>query len=310
MARPVARYAAPGDLRRVRYFVAVAEELHFGRAAQRLHISAPPLSQRISELEAELGVRLFDRTSRRVALTPAGERLLVEARAVLAAADRFERTAQDQRATDHRALAVGYCHGSELGTFRLIRAFRARYPETAVRPDALTSLRSLDAIRTGRLDLAIVRPPVPDRTALATRPLARVEMDHVAIPVGHPLAAKEVVEARDLEGQPVLLVERADAPTGHEETVAYCTGLGVQPAWVLHPATQAERMLDMVALGTGIGWLNRWQADHVDRDDVAVRPLDPVVRIDDFHLVWRVGDPSAAVAAFVAVAGELADLAA
>ena len=110
----------------MRYFVAVAEELHFGRAAQRLHISAPPLSQRISELEAELGVRLFDRTSRRVALTPIGERLLVEARALLAAADRFERTAREQHDPDHPTIAVGYCHGSELGTFRLIRAYRER----------------------------------------------------------------------------------------------------------------------------------------------------------------------------------------
>ena len=121
----------------MRYFVAVAEELHFGRAAQRLHISAPPLSQRISELEAELGVRLFDRTSRRVALTPVGERLLVEARALLAAADRFERTAREQHDPDHPTIAVGYCHGSELGTFQLIRAFRSRQPGTPVRPDAL-----------------------------------------------------------------------------------------------------------------------------------------------------------------------------
>ena len=100
-------------------------------------------------------------------------------------------------------------------------------------------------------------------------------MDHVAVPVAHPLTAREVVEAHDLEGEPVLLVDHTDAPTAHEETIAYSAALGVQPAWVLHPATQAERMLDMVALGTGIGWLNRWQAEQVRRDDVAVRGSSP-----------------------------------
>src|SRR4249920_540592 len=101
------------DLRRVRYFVAVAEELHFARAAARLHISAPPLSQRINELEDELGVRLFERTSRRVTLTPAGERLLVEARTLIEAADHFEQVARQSAQTGPLTLAVGYCHGSE-----------------------------------------------------------------------------------------------------------------------------------------------------------------------------------------------------
>ena len=112
------------------------------------------------------------------------------------------------------------------------------------------------------------------------------------------------MQASDLDGEPVLLVERTDAPTAHEETLAYCAAVGVRPDWVLHPATQAERMLDMVAVGAGIGWLNHWQAGRVQRDGVAVRPLRPVVRVDDFHLVWRSTDASAATRAFVALAAE------
>jgi DNA-binding transcriptional LysR family regulator len=292
------------DLRRVRYFVAVAEELHFGRAAARLNISAPPLSQRIHELEADLGVKLFDRTSRRVTLTPAGERLLVEARALLEAAERFERVARESASADRPVLAIGYCHGSDLGTFALIRSFQARHPDALVRPDALTSLRSIEAIRSGRLDLAVVHPPLPDPRRFASQPLARVPMDHVAVPAAHRLAAHEVVQASDLDGEAVLLVERTDAPTAHEETLAYCAAVGVRPDWVLHPATQAERMLDMVAVGAGIGWLNHWQAGRVQRDGVAVRPLRPVVRVDDFHLVWRSADASPATQAFAALAAE------
>src|SRR5262245_3548818 len=98
------------DLRRLRYFVAVAEECHFGRAAARLHLSTPPWSQRIRELEDELGLALFERTSRRVVLTPAGERLLVEAREVLRSMDRFDTVARDlASATSAATLSVGYC---------------------------------------------------------------------------------------------------------------------------------------------------------------------------------------------------------
>ena len=173
-----------------------------------------------------------------------------------------------------------------------------------MRPDALTSIRSVEAIRAGRVDIAVVRPPLPDQRRFTSQPLSRVPMDHVALPAAHRLAAQDVVQASDLDGEPVLLVERADAPTAHEETLAYCASVGIRPAWVLHPATQAERMLDMVAVGAGIGWLNHWQAGGAQREGVAVRPLRPVERIDDFHLVWRSTDPSHATLAFVALAAE------
>ena len=110
--------------------------------------------------------------------------------------------------------------------------------------------------------------------------------------------------ATDLEGQPVLLVERDDAPTYHDATLGYCAALDVRPAWVLHPATQVERMLDMVAVGSGIGWLNGWQAAHVSRDGVVILPLRPVERFDEFYLVWRIDEQSKWVKQFVEIAME------
>jgi DNA-binding transcriptional LysR family regulator len=289
------------DLRRLRYFVAVAEERHFGRAAARLHLSAPPLSQRIRELEGDLGVTLFERTSRRVTLTPAGERLLVEARDVLRAAERFEAAATEMAAAP-AALTAGYCHGSEGGMMRTIRAFRAEHPDTAVLPEGLTSLHILDGLRDGRLSVGIVRGPVPDPDRVASVPLARVPVDHVAIPPGHRLAASDIVAAAQLDGEAVLVVERSDAPTAHDEIEAYCASMGARPRWVAHAPTQVERVLDLVAVGTGIGWLNSWQAERAaERTDLVVRPLHPVALFDEFRVAWRVGDASAATAAFVRV---------
>jgi len=289
-------------VRGLRYFVAVAEELHFGRAAARLRISAPPLSQRIRELERGLGVTLFERTSRRVALTPAGERLLVEARAVLRAMDRFE-VAAAEVASAPAAWTVGYCHGSEDGMMRTIRAFRAEHPDAVLRPDGLTSLLILDGLRAGRIAVGIVRGPVAEPGPVASMPLARVPVDHVAVPPDHPLAGRKVVRARDLDGEPVLVVERADAPTAHGEIESYCASMGARPRWITHAAVQVERVLDLVALGTGIGWLNSWQATRArSRTDVVVRQLRPVALYDEFRVAWRTGDTSDQTAAFVAAA--------
>jgi DNA-binding transcriptional LysR family regulator len=293
------------DVRRLRYFVAVAEELHFGRAAARLHISAPPLSQRIRELERDLGLQLFERTSRMVALTPAGEQLLVEARDVLRAMDRFDTAAAELAAAPTTTWTVGYCHGSEDGMMRTVRAFRAEHPDAVVRPDGLTSLLILDGLRAGRMSVGIVRGPVAEPGRLASVPLARVPVDHVVVPPDHRLARQDMVFARDLDGEPVLVVERADAPTAHDEIESYCTSQGAQPRWVPHGAIQVERVLDMVALGTGIGWLNTWQAGRGSmRTDVVVRRLRPVRLYDEFRVAWRTGDSSAMTAAFVRVALE------
>jgi len=288
------------DLRRLRYFVAVAEERHFGRAAARLHMSTPPLSQRIRELEAVLGLTLFDRTSRSVDLTEAGERLLNEARAVLRSAERFEQTAQ-QLTSVGSDLSFGFCHGSEGGAMQALRRFRDERPDVLVHPASMTSLQMAESLATGRLAVGIVRGPL-DADRVATVPLARVPVDHVAVPLTHRLAGVESVAARDLAGEPVLVVDRADAPHAHDKIARYLADLGVQPQWVTHGATQIERVFDMVAIGSGIGWLNTWQAEReAGRTDVAIRPLEPVGMWDEFRVAWRQGDTRLATAACVRV---------
>jgi DNA-binding transcriptional LysR family regulator len=289
------------DLRRLRYFVAVAEERHFGRAAARLHMSAPPLSQRIRELEAELGLTLFERSSRSVTLTGAGERLLADARAVLLAVDRFEQSAEQltSAATD---LAFGYCHGSEGGAMRALRRFREERPDVLVHPAGMTSLNIVESLASARLAVGILRGPIDDVDRVASVPLARVPVDHVAVPVGHRLATADVVAAADLEGEPLLIVDRAEAPQAHDVITGFMSRLGVRPLWVTHGPSQIERVFDMVSIGSGIGWLNTWQAEReAGRTDVAVRPLRPIGMWDEFRVAWRAGDSRAATAACVRV---------
>jgi DNA-binding transcriptional LysR family regulator len=290
------------DLRRLRYFVVVAEECHFGRAADRLDMSTPPLSQRIQELEAALGVKLFERTSRRVSLTAAGERLLTEARLVLDAADHLESTAAALagHAAPTPTVSLGYCHGSEGGAMRALQAFRVAHADVAVRPSSLTTIRIIEAMRSGRIDVGIIRGEAP--AGLASAPLAAVPVDHVALPPTHRLATQEVVHRADLAGAEILVVDRAEGPAYHDATVAYLVGLDPPARQVEHGAAQVERMLDMVAVGSGIGWLNAWQAEReFGRGDVCIRPLDPVAWYDDYQVAWRPDSALAAALADVAI---------
>ena len=289
------------DLRRLRYFVAVAEECHFGRAAARLHMSTPPLSQRIRELESELGLQLFERTSRRVELTPVGERLLGEARLVLGAAEGFDRLASEL-ASVPSDIGLGFCHGSEGGAMTALRRMIDQQPEVAVRPAAMTSLNIFEALRNGRISVGIVRGPVTDPDVIASVDLT----DHAhegTLAIGSDRVARyDRVDVSDLDGEPVLIVEREDAPRAHDEIAHYFAGLGIRPRWVTHGATQIERVYDMVSVGAGIGWLNTWQAERESgRTDVAIRPLFPVGMHDVFRIAWRAGDTSPATAMCVRV---------
>ena len=183
-----------------------------------------------------------------------------------------------------------------------LRRYREELPSVTVRPSAMTSLSIMEAIRAGRLAAGIVRGPSNDPSIISSVPLTRVPVDHVVMPTTHPLAHSPVVRADDLDGQPVLVVERVDAPLAHDQITAYFAGLGVRPQFVHHGATQVERVLDMVAIGSGIGWLNAWQAERArQRTDVRVVALEPVGMWDEFSVAWRTGDTRPTTGACVRV---------
>jgi DNA-binding transcriptional LysR family regulator len=284
------------SLRQLRYFVAVAEELHFGRAAKRLHLSTPPLSQRIKELERDLGVELFRRTSRSVELTTAGSRLADEARRVLAAAQQFVDVAHTESASASTRLRLAYSHGSEIPAMAAVRAMHDTQPHLTVSADGLTSAAIYDAVRRGTIDVGITRVPVPSPDQFAVTPLARIPLDRVAVPKGHVLARKRVIDPSDLDGQAALIVDASDSPVVHRLISGFFNARNVHPRWVNHAANQIERGLDQTAAGSGVSWLNPWQAERAaKRRDVTIRPMSEPILWDEFVVVSARGDERLAV---------------
>ncbi len=277
------------ELRALQYFVTVAEELHFGRAAQRLRIVQPAVSQQITRLERELGVRLLDRTSRRVRLTPAGERVLAAARETLTAAARVRVVAGEPAA----ALRIGV---ASCVTERLDRALtRLRDSERPAEPELvdLPVTARLDAVRDGRLDLALVRGAVP-ATAL-TMVRAWSEPLHVVLSAGHPAAGKPAVSLRDLDPYGLRLPAREGDPPLHDAILAVLPVAPLRP-----PAGDMLNVLFEVGRDPE-GWtlLPAEQLAGSRSERVLQVPLDPPATVDG-HVVTSLATPEPCVASYVA----------
>jgi len=210
------------ELRQLSYFVTVAEELHFGRAAERLHIVQSAVSQQIQRLERELGAELFDRSPRRVRLTAAGERLLPEARAVLAAAERARAAVAPPP-----GLRLGTSTGLGEHLDRVLAAFTRRAPDVPVELVSLPVSERLAQVAGGQLDAAFVRAvePVPGVRVLPlwSDPLV------AALPAAHPLAARPEIAVGDLAGLPLALTERRHNPALVDLVVGACHEAGFEP---------------------------------------------------------------------------------
>jgi DNA-binding transcriptional LysR family regulator len=271
------------DLRKVRYFVAVAERLHFSRAAEDLLIAQPALSRQIRALERELHAELFVRDSHRVALTAAGRRLLADAGPLLAAADAARRRAG--RAADEGAgtLVVGFRSG--IRVTGAVRDFGAAHPAVTVQVRRLDFDDQAAAVLEGRVDVAYVRLPVLEG-GLDLTPLYG-EPRMAALPAGHPLAA----EAE-------LTVARCAA---HTEILHLCGNPAAGGGPGLPAVRTVEEKLEYVAAGRGLTFLPRSTALLHHRPDVVYRPVADAPR-DEVALARPAGPPPALVAAFTAAA--------
>ncbi|MFI7328979.1 LysR family transcriptional regulator [Streptomyces rubiginosohelvolus] len=290
------------ELRHLNAFLAVAEELHFGRAAKRLQMAQPPLSQQIRQLEKELGVQLFHRNTRSVRLTSAGETFLEPVRTVLDDLDTAVRAARSAGIGEYGRVTIGFAGASSHETLpRLTRAVRAAHPGLELVMTGQTYANTaLSRVADGSLDLGFVRLPVA-RPGVAHRVIDEEELV-CALPSDHPLARRETVPLDVLAGEPFVSFPANSGSTVRDAMTAACENAGFTPR-IVQEAPDSYTILALVAAGVGVT-LTVTSVQHIQQNGLVYRPLaGPAVRLRA-ALAWRADNPSAALRAVLAVAEE------
>jgi DNA-binding transcriptional LysR family regulator len=290
------------ELRHLRYFLAVAEELHFGRAAARLHIAQPPLSQQIRQLEAELGYPLFLRTQRRVRITEAGAAFRDEARALLERLELAKAAAGRVARGEAGALAVGFVASATYALLpRLYRRFRERHPGVTLGLEEMSTAEQVEALRAGRIQVGLARPPVGDDTlhveTLAEEPLV------AALPARHPLAARARLPLRALAHEPFVLFPRHPRPGWIDVVQEACRAAGFRPA-VAQEVLELSTAVTLVAAGIGVSLVPA-SAQGLRLDGVAYRPLQAPAPRTTLVALRRPDELRPVVERFLAVTREL-----
>ncbi|MBF8377666.1 LysR family transcriptional regulator [Alicyclobacillus mali] len=287
------------ELRQLEYFVAVAEELHFGRAAKRLGLTQPPLSQQIQKLEDEIGVTLFDRTNRRVQLTHAGRALLAEARKVLADAQTAVKAARDAAAGRVGRLSVAFVGSATYGWLpEVIRAYQERHPDVELVLREMPTPAQMEALTAGEVDVGVVRLPAqhPD---LHIRLVERDDCVAV-VPSEHSLAARSSLFLVELAEEPFVLVSRAIWPGLYDGFITLARALGFEPRVRLE-VTEVQTAVGLVAAGLGVSIVPS-ATERVHRRDVRYLHIDGQSPTVELGVAWRRRDTSPLVAAFLAIA--------
>lgn len=260
------------DLVKLHCFVVLSEELHFGRAATRLHISQPPLSQKIRSLELELGLTLFKRTSRHVELTASGHIFLREARRLLRDAEHLAKLAASLENGQVGSISIGYTAVMAYELMpTLVSAFTEVMPQVRLELHELVAADQVHALREHRLDIGLLRPPLP--AEFQTHSLGDEEM-LVCLPVKHPLAAQEVVAIEALAGEPTIMFSRESAFYFHNLVMNMCTKAGFVPT-VRQETRHIHAVVALVSVGMGLAVLPK-SAINIHMAGAVFRPLVPV----------------------------------
>jgi DNA-binding transcriptional LysR family regulator len=280
------------ELRQLRHFVAVAERLHFGRAAAALHISQPPLSRSIRELERRVGVLLLARSRRRVELTPEGARFLEEAKRILAQLEGAVREVQAMAAGTGGRLRLGFVSLADFGVLPgLLKAYKAARPRVALALREMLSPEQAAALTGGELDVGLLLPPVdvPDLEHL----VVQRERFLAALPARHRLArGRGRLAVRDLAAESFVMVPRAIAPGLYDIVAGLAARAGFAPR-VAQEAIQMQTVVSLVSSGLGVALVPACLANLGRRGVVYREIADPHPRLD-LWLAWRRGALGAA----------------
>ncbi len=291
------------ELRHLRYFIAVAEELHFGRAADRLHIAQPPLSIQIRKLEQEIGVQLLYRTKRVVSLSEAGRAFLQKAYAAVAAAEEGVRIARQADRGESGRLSIGFGSSFLYSMLpQVIRAFRARSPAVVLNCLSLRTDEQVQMLLNGQIDVGLLRPPIDERQ-LSTMLVYREPLI-VALPDVHPLADRKSISLKALASDRFIMFRRHMGPNFYDRTVALCQKAGITPN-VVQEADQTQTIIGLVAAGIGVGVVPG-SMQNVRRPGVVYTSIMDPDAVVDVMAAWRRDSQSQCLRVFLDVIRQVA----
>lgn len=287
------------ELRHLRYFRTVATELHFGRAAEKLHIAQPPLSHQIRQLEAELGFELFTRTKRSVALTPAGQVFLTQVNQIF---QQLEQAIEISRKTSRGELgqiSIGFVGSATYNILPVIlQRFRDRYPQVHIDLHELTTDRQLIWLREGKIDVGLMRPPVSATNV--TSEIVFEESLVIALPATHALAAADAIDLRLLAREPFILFPRQLAPGLYDPIITICQAAGFSPL-VIQECIQMQTIVSLVSANLGVSIVPE-SIQQVQRVGVIYKPIQDftppglqLLPLATISIIWRTNDDSPTV---------------
>lgn len=288
--------------RELKYFIAVAEELHFGRAALRLHISQPPLTQHIKKLEVQLGTQLFERTKRSVNLTPAGAAMLEEARRIVYAYERLGQVVSGVSQGDSGHLRSGFLDSAAFTRLRdVVKRLKETLPSVTLTWEELQTQQQLQALRSGTIDLGIVHMPA-DRSGLKSITLQKARLVAV-LPMSHPCSGRRSIDLSELAHDDFILAPRQHAPGLFDAIITACATAGFGPR-IQHRPERMMTKLGLVSLGLGVSLVPSWMAacSMPNVTFVRVRGNLPNVEV---ALLWNPHNPSPVLHRTVALIEQL-----